>query len=99
MVNRLVYGRIAWGVYDQIFTLPAGASQEFEYPDDEQTTVEVANFDPEKYETVHPVKMVCIATARFQLAGELEAAFTRLTNDELPVGQPKRNRCKGEIVP
>jgi hypothetical protein len=83
---QAVYGRITWGAYDQIFTVDAAITQNFDCQDDHQVIVEVAAFDPERYETIHPVKLTCTATGRFVLTKNLAEAFSRLALGELPKG-------------
>src|SRR5258708_17498971 len=84
--GKAIYGRITWGAYDQIFTLDAGTAQKFNSQDDHQTMVEVAAFDPKRYETTHPVKLTCTATGRFPLTKQLDEAFSQLAAGELPNG-------------
>lgn len=83
---KAVYGRITWGAYDQIFTVDAATTQKFDCQDDHQTIVEVAAFEPERYETPHPVKLTCTAAGRFVLTNQLDEAFSRLAAGELPEG-------------
>lgn len=59
---KAIYGRITWGAYDQIFTMDRDATQKFNCQNDNQTVVEVAAFDPKRYETANPVKLSCVAT-------------------------------------
>src|SRR5258708_20047698 len=82
--GKAIYGRITWGAYDQIFTLDAGTAQKFNSQDDHQTMVEVAAFDPKRYETTHPVKLTCTATGRFPLTNKLDEAFIHLPAGKLP---------------
>src|SRR5271165_1038934 len=92
-----VYGRISWGAYDQIFTVDPATAQQFECQDGHhQTIIEVAAFDPEKYETTHPVKLTCTATGRFQLTEQLDESFSRLAAGELPKGSRSADDVKKE---
>jgi hypothetical protein len=92
---NVVYGRISWGAYDQIFTVAAASSPKFDFQDDHQTTVEVAAFDPNRYETTHPVKLTCTATGRFSLASKrLDNAFSKLAVGELPEGSRSEDAVK-----
>jgi hypothetical protein len=93
---KAVYGRITWGTYDQIFTVDSGAIQEFDCQDDRQTIVEVAAFDSERYETIHPVKLTCTATGRFVTTKQLDEAFSRLAVGELPKGSRGEEDVKRE---
>lgn len=89
-----VYGRITWGAYDQIFTIDVANSHKFDCGDDHRTVVEVAAFDPNKYETIHPVKLTCTATGRFLLTRQLDEAFKRLADGELPRGSRSADTVK-----
>jgi hypothetical protein len=89
-----VYGRVTWGAYDQIFTVDAATTQKFDCQDDHQTIVEVAAFDPKRYETTHPVKLTCAATGRFLLTKQLDEAFSRLAAGELPDGSQSEDDVK-----
>lgn len=91
---KAVYGRITWGAYDQIFTVDAAATKKFDCQDDHQTIVEVAAFDPKRYETTHPVKLTCTATGRFLLTKQLDEAFGRLAAGELPEGSRSEDDVK-----
>src|SRR6266567_9287244 len=91
---KAVYGRITWGAYDQIFTVEAATTQTFDCQDDHGTIVEVAAFDPKRYETTHPVKMTCTATGRFLLTKELDETFSRLAASELPEGSRSEDDVK-----
>jgi hypothetical protein len=83
---KTIYARITQGAYDQLFVVDSARPQEFNCQDDHQTIVEVAAFDPERYETIHPVKLTCTATGQFPLTPQLDEAFTRLAAGELPKG-------------
>jgi hypothetical protein len=91
---KAVYGRITWGAYDQIFTIDTATTQKFECQDDHQTIVEVAAFDPKRYETIHPVKLICAVTGRFLLTEQLDEAFSRLAAGELPEGSRSEDDIK-----
>jgi hypothetical protein len=93
---KAVYGRITWGAYDQIFTVDAATTQKFDCQDDRQTIVEIAAFDPKRYETTHPVKLICTATGRFPLTEQLDEAFSRLAAGELPEGSRSEDDVKRE---
>jgi hypothetical protein len=89
-----VLGRITWGAYDQIFTVDAANSQKFDCGDEHRTIVEIAAFDPKRYETIHPVKLTCTATGRFLLTRQLDEAFKRLAAGELPEGSQSEDTVK-----
>jgi hypothetical protein len=91
---KAMYGRITWGAYDQIFTVGTGTTQKFNGQDDHQTIVEVATFDPKRYETIHPVKLTCTATGRFLLTEKLDDAFSQLAAGELPNGSRSEDDVK-----
>src|SRR6266567_5773463 len=95
---KAVYGRITWGAYDQIFTVEAATTQTFDCQDDHGTIVEVAAFDPKRYETTHPVKLTCTATGRFLLTKELDETFSRLAASELPEGSRSEDDVKRQSV-
>lgn len=91
---KAVCGRIAWGTYDQIFNVGAEITQKFNVQDEHETAIEVADFDPKRYHTIHPVKLVCIATGRFLLTEKLDEAFSRLAAGELPKGSRSEDDVK-----
>ena len=91
-----VYARITRGAYDQIFTVDAASPRRFNCQDDHQTVVKAAAFDPTRYETPHPVKLTCTATGRFPLTGQLQEAFTRLADGELPEGSRSEDEVRSQ---
>jgi hypothetical protein len=91
---KAVYGRITWGAYDQIFTVDAASTQKFDCQDGHQTIVEVAAFDPKRYETTHPVKLTCTAAGRFLLTKQLDETFRRPAAGELPEGSQSEDDVK-----
>jgi hypothetical protein len=91
---KAVYGRITWGAYDQIFTVDAATTHKFDCQDDQQTIVEVAVFDPKRYETTHPVKLTCTATGRFPLTRQLDETFSQFAVGELPEGSRSEDDVK-----
>ncbi len=86
LASATVYGRITWGAYDLIFSADPGSTARFDCSDEHRTVVEVALFDEDKYETVHPIKLVCTATGRFKLTRRLDEAFSLLAVDRPPKG-------------
>jgi hypothetical protein len=94
--GKAAYGRITWGAYDQIFTVDAATTPKFDCQDDHQTIVEIAAFDPKKYETPHPVELTCTATGHFPLTEQLDEAFSRLAAGELPEGSRSEDDVERE---
>jgi hypothetical protein len=91
---KAVYGQITWGTYDQTFVVDKDTGPEFNCQDAYQTRVQVADFDPKRYQTIHPVNLTCTATGRFPLTGALNDAFSRISVGRLPEGSLTEDEVK-----
>lgn len=91
-----VYGRITWGAYDRLFSVSQGTSHVFRCKDKHGSSVEIAAFDPQKFQTDHPVALTCTAAARFSVTDELNEAFKRLAAGELPSGSRNEAEVKSD---